>query len=156
MPKPVNLSDILDALDSQGDETHYWVDRETGHVEMLTDEFLNMAGDDRDQDSDHPEWMRAMVDLARRIEAEPERFAELPDCFEIDEWSLMEEFTRTIPDPAIAQDLDRAIHGQGAFRRFKSALDRNDLLARLELLQIGGAAQPRARVVRTKPAIVRC
>lgn len=126
MSVPVKISDILDASDSSGDEIHYWLDRETGRVEMLTEEILGAARDNG-KDRNHPEWMLEAIELAYCIEAAPERFAEFPDRFEINEWRLMEEFTRTIADTAITRDLDRAIHGKGAFRRFNSALDRNDL-----------------------------
>jgi hypothetical protein len=40
-----------------------------------------------------------------------------------DTWSDMDEFTATVADPALAERLQRAIHGSGAFRRFRAVLD---------------------------------
>lgn len=38
-------------------------------------------------------------------------------------WFDMDEFTSTVTDPALAERLQRAIHGRSAFRRFRAVLD---------------------------------
>jgi hypothetical protein len=48
-----------------------------------------------------------------------------------DGWFDMDEFTATVADPALAERLQRAIHGRGAFRRFRDVLeDHPDELSR--------------------------
>ena len=49
---------------------------------------------------------------------ESESYVALPDSFEIDEWSLMEQFSREHRDRAREELLD-AIRGRDAFRWFK-------------------------------------
>ena len=44
---------------------------------------------------------------------------ELPSKFDIDEYSMMEEFIETIDDVKLYNQLSIAISGKGAFRRFK-------------------------------------
>ena len=51
-------------------------------------------------------------------------FIPLPDKFEINEWSIMQRFAVSQPDPDHRDDLLNAIHGRGAFRLFKILLDR--------------------------------
>jgi len=48
----------------------------------------------------------------------------LPGKFEIHEWSIMERFARSLTDAAESDELDAALHGRGAFRRFKDAAHR--------------------------------
>lgn len=43
----------------------------------------------------------------------------LPSKFDIDEYSMMEEFIETIDDVKLYNQLSIAISGKGAFRRFK-------------------------------------
>ena len=40
-----------------------------------------------------------------------------------DGWRDMAEFAAAVPDPALAQRLERAVQGRGAFRRFRAVLD---------------------------------
>jgi hypothetical protein len=40
-----------------------------------------------------------------------------------DGWFDMDEFTATVADRALAERLQRALHGRGAFRRFRGVLD---------------------------------
>jgi uncharacterized protein UPF0158 len=49
-------------------------------------------------------------------------------------WWDMSEFSDTVTDPALAERLQRAIHGRGAFRRFRAELDEHpDELTRFRL-----------------------
>jgi hypothetical protein len=54
---------------------------------------------------------------------ESESYLALPDSFEIDEWSLMEQFSREHRDRAREELLD-AIRGRDAFRWFKATVRR--------------------------------
>jgi hypothetical protein len=49
-------------------------------------------------------------------------FWQLPDRFDIHEWSIMEEFARGQDNDRIRQELLDAIHGAGAFRMFRSLI----------------------------------
>lgn len=58
-----------------------------------------------------------------------DKYFELPDRFEINEYSMMEDFCDTVSDENKAQNLFNALRGKGAFRRFKDmviALDVED------------------------------
>ena len=119
MSTPARLADIIDALDMQHDESTCYVDRQTGRVEVITDDMSADAEEDVDLDG-LPEWQRPMVEIARAIEADTEgRFVALPDRFEIDEWEMMRRFAQSVEDDAVAEALSRAIRGRGAFRYFK-------------------------------------
>ena len=47
-------------------------------------------------------------------------FLPLPSKFDINEYRIMERFCHQVADPAIRDNLVRAIHGSGAFGRFRT------------------------------------
>ena len=69
MPARVKLSAILEALEMQGDETHAFLDKQTGEVVVLTDEELRAAEDDDDL-GDYPEWQRENIEQAKAVQAD--------------------------------------------------------------------------------------
>jgi hypothetical protein len=120
VPARVKLSAILDALEMQGDETHAFLDRQSGDVVVLTDEELGAAEEEDADLSDYPDWQREAIEQAKAVQAdEGGRFVALPDRFEIDEWEMMRDFALSVEDEAISAALLDAIHGRGAFRYFK-------------------------------------
>ena len=60
---------------------------------------------------------------AREVAASGD-FIPLPGKFEIHEWSIMERFARSLTDAAVSDEVQAAVHGGGAFRRFKDAVHR--------------------------------
>ena len=128
----VKLGDIIEVLEEATDEARFYLDRETGQVHLLTDEMFSLAEHKNTVLETLPEWEREPVKLARQIKKDDERgtrlrYLALPDQFEIHEWALMEQFTRTLEDPVAGKQLQRSIHGAGAFRRFKILLDEFNL-----------------------------
>ncbi len=51
----------------------------------------------------------------------------LPSKFDIHEWSIMEQFARSVADGDVSDELEAALHGRGAFGRFKDALHRRGI-----------------------------
>ena len=94
----VKLNDIIDAL-----------------------EFVNM-GIDSYAYFNHNENEIFYVNEYNNFEEQEELIEEsigLPTKFQIDEYSMMEEFIETIDDVKLYNQLCIAINGSGAFRRFK-------------------------------------
>jgi hypothetical protein len=116
------LKDIVEALDAAGDEVSSYVNRATGEVRTVTDEELRYAEDDEDA-SGLPEWQRESVAQARDV-LDSDDWLPLPSKFDIDEWEIMDDFARSLPDGAHSAEVIDAIHGSGAFRRFKAAIRR--------------------------------
>jgi hypothetical protein len=119
MSARVKLSDILEALEMQGDETHAYLDRQTGEVVVLSDEELR-AAEDGDDLSDYPEWQRGNIEQARAVQADGAgRFISLPDKLGVNEWDMMRDFALSVEDETASDALCNAIQGRGAFRYFK-------------------------------------
>ena len=124
--KPVNLSDVIEALELMPEEWSGYVNRQTGEVLSISHEaFARLESDDED-DSLLCEADETMVALARDIESST-HFARLPGKFEIHEWSIIREFCESVEDAEHREQLLEAIHGSGAFRFFQSTLQRLEL-----------------------------
>ena len=72
------------------------------------------------------EWRKQEWEIAKRI-VSTDRFQELPTKFEVHEWAIMQNFSRSVESDSIREDLLNAIHGPGAFRNFKDTLRRHGI-----------------------------
>ena len=122
MASIVSLRDVIEVMDLSSDEATTYINRKTGEIVTLTDEIVAMA-EDPDDAAEAAEWQKDLLPKAREVAAS-EDFIPLPGKFEIHEWSIMERFARSLPDAAVSDELDAAVHGRGAFRRFKDAVHR--------------------------------
>ena len=121
MPLPVKLDDVVEALEIGMDEHHYYLDKRTGEIVMITQEEMRAAEAD-DLVSEYPEWQRESILKAREIFESEADFIQLPDKFDIHEWRIMEEFCLAFDDRRAGEHLHRLIRGSGAFGRFKHAI----------------------------------
>ena len=64
--------------------------------------------------------------LIREI-LESEDWLALPTKFDIHEWAIMDEFSCSVDDPELRNELRNAIRGAGAFRYFKDTIYRHEL-----------------------------
>jgi hypothetical protein len=126
MPATVNLSDIVDALAMQFDESSSFLDRDTGQVETVSHLLLREAEESGDEEPGLPTWQKQEWEIAKRI-VSTDRFQQLPTKFEVHEWAIMQDFLHSVESDSIREDLLRVIHGAGAFRNFKDSIRRHDI-----------------------------
>lgn len=115
----VNLSDIIDGVESQSYENSSYIDKRTNTVCLISQEAISVAEDGED---DYPEWMDDMVQLAKSYIEDDTNFIALPSQYDIDEYSMMENFTFSLNDERHKEILSIALQGKGAFRRFKDTV----------------------------------
>jgi hypothetical protein len=118
----VSLSDVIEQMDLTTDEATAYINRKTGELITLTHEEFALA-EDPDEAEASPQWQKDLLPKAREV-LESEDYIPLPSKFEIHEWSIMEQFAHSLTDAAVNDELDAALHGRGAFRRFKDAVHR--------------------------------
>jgi len=127
MPATVRISDIVDALEMQFDESSSFLDLDTGQVETVSRDLLRAVEEPDDDDDDEepylPAWQKEEWETAKRIVLTG-NFRKLPTKFDVHEWGIMEEFSLSVESDRIREDLLDAIHGAGAFRNFKATLRR--------------------------------
>jgi len=127
MPATVRLSDIVDALEMQFDESSSFLDRDTGQVETVSRDLLRAAEESGGgEEPDFPAWQEQEWEIAKRIVL-TDRFQKLPTKFEVHEWAIMQDFASSVDLDRVREDLLDAIHGAGAFRNFKATLQRHHI-----------------------------
>jgi hypothetical protein len=115
----VSLRDVVEALDLQSDELSSYLDPETGEIITFNREEASIAA--RGEWAKAPEWMKESLPKIKRA-LEDDRILELPDRVHIDEWRMMQTFAQENEQCKCREELDSAVHGTGAFRRFKEVI----------------------------------
>jgi hypothetical protein len=115
----VSLRKVVEAIEILPENAVALLDPQTGEIVTVTEEDQRLIEQGREEDA--PEWQRKLLPKIREA-LESGRFLPLPDKFEIHEWSIMERFSKEQEDDRVRDELLGAIHGAGAFRRFKAAI----------------------------------
>lgn len=121
----LSLREIVDAIESQSNEGAAYLDPETGEIVQVSEDDRALV-EEGGADEDLPEWQREAMPKIREA-LESDRFLALPDRFEVHEWAIMESFSQE-QNPRAREILAGAIHGSGAFRHFRGAVERLGLL----------------------------
>lgn len=126
---PVKIQDLIEAVEFEIEDYACWLDRSTGKVIFLADALVAEAeaGATLAELTAEAENGAEEAALACALVNEPARFVPPPDKFDFHEYRHMERFIGTVESSAAAEELQFAIRGSGAFRRFKTALERHDL-----------------------------
>ena len=126
MEARVKLSEIIEGLEFQSDESSSFLNKKTGEVVLMTDYAMQAAEDDEPVE-DLPDWEQDLVAIAREIIVENGEYIPLPTKYDIDEYSIMERFCTSLDNQEIGDILCDLISGSGAFRRFKNAIHEYDI-----------------------------
>jgi hypothetical protein len=121
MPVVISLSEVIEAIELQTDESVPYLDPDTGEIVDVTDEMRRRV--ENDETDDAPQWMRAEIPKVRQV-LESGRFLRLPSKFDVHEWAIMDRFSRGHENDRVREELLDAIHGAGAFRMFRSTIRR--------------------------------
>ncbi len=123
MPFPLSLDEVADQLDGLFEQSTAFVNRQTGEIMIVGDDELSLAEEgDEEGKADLPEWQQQLLPTLREI-ADGEKWAALPNKFDIHEWEIMRRFADSVDDEDLSDDLRRAIHGTGAFRMFRATVE---------------------------------
>jgi hypothetical protein len=121
MVNVIALREVVEAMEALSDDCVSYLDPDSGEIITVTEEQRRLAEDESLDGI--PGWQREVLPKIRAV-LESDRFLELPDRFDIHEWSIMEGFARGQDNDRIRQELLDAIHGAGAFRMFRSLIQR--------------------------------
>ena len=118
----VSLRDVVNEMDVMSDESHAYLNKETGELVTVTDEEIN-AIENEDDWGEYPEWQRAALATVKKV-LNTSDYLLLPSKSDIHEYAIMEQFCHSVEDPKLSDELSFQIRGSGAFRRFKDAIHR--------------------------------
>lgn len=126
MAVPVKLSDIVESISFQTDESSYYLNRETGDIFLVMDQEFRAAEEEDGSSKELYGLEDEQIEIAKDILADErqQKYIPLPDKFDIHEYSIIERFCLSIEEEDVSDSLYRTIKGRGAFRRFKDAIYR--------------------------------
>ncbi|WP_127848986.1 UPF0158 family protein [Lacticaseibacillus hulanensis] len=100
----VKLSEIIDAIEMTNDETHFYLNTQTGEIEAVLDFDVNNFGEQVDENFD--------------------RYLALPTENDIDDHQIMADFVATLPAGVQQTQLASVIQRRSAFRHFREDADK--------------------------------
>src|SRR5262245_28712043 len=102
----VEMDEVLDALDTRNPEIQFFLDVETGKVELQFDgwDSRNEEGGETPPPADN------------------DRYARIPTRDARTDLSLMRSFAAGLDESGVRSRLDRALDGKGALTRFRDAI----------------------------------
>ena len=102
----LNLDELCSAMEDSSYEHEYYLDLETGEILFISDYM-----DDEETGK-----------LKDQVEEDSDRYERIPEAESHEGYEDMVEFIATVKDKRLAELLEMAINGKGAFRRFKDVL----------------------------------
>ncbi len=132
MAVKVSLKDIVTGIDlGFVEEQLQFLDPDSGRVESVSRSLLSKAEEsDPDNPGDEPRlpaWQKHEWETAKRIASASHRFPRLPTERDVHEWSIMDDFARSVSSEKDRAELLDALHGAGAFRMFKNTIRRQGI-----------------------------
>ena len=126
MNAAIKLSDLVQTMESQDDESELFVNSRNGEILVFSEEEITIAegGDDPDR---FPQWQREIIELANEA-LDSDDFIEMGAAHEIDDYAMMRDFCDSISDIVISDQLHASIKGRGAFHHFRKSVEGLDLL----------------------------
>jgi hypothetical protein len=137
----VDLVDLAQAFDNNSLEAGYFLDLETGRTIMITDDMRGeyeavcaTIGDVEEgewaaafeaalKEWETPDWQREVLREVDQVETDfGKRVIRVPQTEARAGYRDMVGFIETVTNKRLAEHLERAIEGRGAFRRFKDVL----------------------------------
>jgi len=104
----IDLEELCLAMENNSYDLDYYLDLETGEVIFISD-YMDDAN---------------LEELKDRIDENPDRYEPIPKAGSYEGYDDMVDFIATVEDEHLAELLEVAIDGKGAFRRFKDVLAR--------------------------------
>jgi len=105
----INLDELCSAMDDSSYEHDYYLDLETGEI-LFISEYMDDGESKKLRDN---------------IDEEPDSYERIPKAESHEGYEDMEDFIAIVEDEHLAELLEVAIEGKGAFRRFKDVLARH-------------------------------
>jgi len=114
------IQTIADAMDMLPADGSAYFNRKTGEVySLMSDEVENL--EDISYTDLLPQWERDELPKIREV-LQGDDWLPLPNQFDVHQWSIMNDFSRSMSNEELRDELLHAIHGKGAFRHFEQII----------------------------------
>jgi Uncharacterised protein family (UPF0158) len=127
MHEIVSLTQIVQGIEMQSEETSSWLNRDTGQVVTVSKCLLRQAEESgpAEEPDLHEQQKREWKTVQEIVSSD--RYLALPTEFDVHEREIMKEFALAMESGGIRDELLHAIQGGGAFQKFRAALRSYDI-----------------------------
>jgi hypothetical protein len=119
------IEDIADKMEEANEDWQAFLNKKSGEIVDIGHQYYGIAEELR-EDEEIPthlaDWEKEFVQTAIKVVENWENYVELPNQFDIHEYSIMEDFVESITNHRKRAILYQAMNGRGAYRRFKDKL----------------------------------
>ncbi|WP_010295641.1 UPF0158 family protein [Clostridium senegalense] len=127
MKNKINLNELLEIYNMELDDVKNLYNKEEGTIILISQEDIK-AVEEGKKVEDFDEWKEEIILNALDYKTNKNNYIEFPRREEFDEYLSMEKFIQNCNDENLKVELNLNISGEDAFRAFKSALYRLDLI----------------------------
>ncbi|MBU5316165.1 UPF0158 family protein [Clostridium bornimense] len=125
----INLNELIEAIEDISDEIESFYNKKTETIVTLFNDNLPFdVFEAMENLENYPDWIQDGIKSKYDIECNPENYISLPEKYDINDYSIMENFIYSIEDKSTKEKLLSLISGKGAFRRFRDFVENNDLI----------------------------
>ena len=119
-----DMARLVEAFDNNSGEgfLHYFLDRQSGEVLVVTAETLSAVEDGDDPSTIEGESPEELADALLVVNDTEDRYRVVEGEGSREPFKDMQDFTETVADRQLRYHLDTALNGNRPFRRFKDAL----------------------------------
>lgn len=115
----VKLDDVIEQILFASESHQSYFNKNTGEIHLIPDEVESFI-EFKMEDDFIPEWEKELIPIAKDIQSNPDNYIPLPDKYDINEYSIMEEFCISLDNEELREIMYSSIKGKGAFQRFKN------------------------------------
>ena len=119
----VKLEDVIEHLELSNEENKSYLNKSTGEIHLIPDEVESYLEEEDSDEDDLPEWEIEIIPIAKDILANPDKYIQFPNQFDINEYSIMERFSLSITEEKLKDAIYSSLKGSGAFRKFKNIIN---------------------------------
>ena len=123
--KKVDIKEIVDALQMRFVDMTVYYDKITGEILMVRDYDIKIVENDNFENEieSYPEWQREhLKEVYNLWYNDNGNYIALPNYFDINDGSIMEEFISTISNSEKKDQLENCMWQKGMYRKFKDKL----------------------------------
>ena len=124
----VNLADIIEQFELASESNKSYLNRNTGEIHLIPEEVEMYFDNEEFDENDLPEWEKEIIRIEKDIQENPENYIQFPDQYEINEYSIMENFSLSLTNKNIRELVYSSLKGKGAFRKFKDTVNKYGIM----------------------------
>lgn len=114
----VELSDVMEAIEFEGEALTHYYNKKTGVIIYLEDESTaNYKAEDINNLDSFEEWERELITALHDLKVNSDNYIQLPSLDDINEYNMLKEFSKVIKDEKLISLINETNGGEDQMRK---------------------------------------